>query len=134
MNNNLNIKRLRKSKEQFVACYPANSHPFNIWTKKFPQYVINGKLDLLLMEDEILKRDKARIETMEYMADKNPSDIANLLGRDRLKTSSARLFMNRMFRVQAQLLLADDDYKLCLEIIEKANRIQYKKEEGLIWK
>ena len=122
----MQTKRLRKSKEQFIACYPANSHPFSIWTKKFPQYVINGKLDLLLMEDEILKRDKARIETMEYMADKNPSDIANLLGRDRLKTSSARLFMNRMFRVQTQLLLADDDYKLCLEIIEKANRLYVK--------
>ena len=124
------MKRLRKSKEQFIACYPANSHPFSIWTKKFPQYVINGKLDLLLMEDEILKRDKARIETMEYMADKNPSDIANLLGRDRLKTSSARLFMNRMFRVQTQLLLTDDDYKLCLEILEKANRTHIK-DEGI---
>lgn len=126
MNDNLDMKRLRKSKEQFIACYPANSHPFSIWTKKFPQYVINGKLDLLLMEDEMLKRDKARIETMEYMADKNPSDIANLLGRDRLKTSSARLFMNRMFRVQTQLLLTDDDYKLCLEILEKANRTHIK--------
>ena len=126
MNDNLDMKRLRKSKEQFIACYPANSHPFSIWAKKFPQYVINGKLDLLLMEDEILKRDKARIKTMEYMADKNPSDIANLLGRDRLKTSSARLFMNRMFRVQTQLLLTDDDYKLCLEILEKANRTHIK--------
>ena len=124
----MQTKRLRKSKEQFIACYLANSHPFSIWTKKFPQYVINGKLDLLLMEDEILKRDKARIKTMEYMADKNPSDIANLLGRDRLKTSSARLFMNRMFRVQTQLLLTDDDYKLCLEVLERANRTHIKDE------